>query len=263
VDEAGTSAYEPVTVVVGIIANADEHVMTAEALANETLGAVPEQFKDKFVFHAMQVFGDSKYQDASWGLTDRLELLKAVMRIPRRVGMAVTVAAQWRGSVDHTYGLGNIPGFTPAKSDHLMAFQLCLAVADRNIRKRAGVSEVATVVAEDVPEMKRHLSLVPRLLRENSWVIPQNQMRPTGSDLEAGFITQIGDVSVTRIRNSVHFVEKAEDPMVQVADACAFGFRRFFAGQKFGVDFVEAILGDTDMVRNFASPGGCECYWPS
>ena len=71
-----------------------------------------------------------------------------------------------------------------------------------------------------------------------------------------------GDMRVTRIRNSVHFVEKGEDPLVQVADACAYGFRRYFAKEKFGLEFVQAILGDEKMLRNFAPPGGAECYWP-
>jgi len=95
VDEAGTSAKEPVTVVVALIADADAHVMSAEALALETLGGVPPQHKDGFVFHATQVFGDLKYQ-ADWSIADRLHLLKGMMSIPRRIGMAITVSACWR-----------------------------------------------------------------------------------------------------------------------------------------------------------------------
>src|ERR1700730_8168636 len=50
VDEAGTSARERISVVVGIIANADEHVMSAEALALEVLRGVPVKFRDGFKF---------------------------------------------------------------------------------------------------------------------------------------------------------------------------------------------------------------------
>ena len=89
-DEAGTSAVEPVTVVVGLIAHADDHVMTAEALVQEILGAVPPKHKEDFVFHATQVYGDPKYQ-ADWSLTDRLRLLQQMMSVPRRVGIAISV----------------------------------------------------------------------------------------------------------------------------------------------------------------------------
>lgn len=260
-DEAGTSQHEPVTVVVGLIAHAEEHVLSAELLVREALGAVPKGFREDFVFHATQVYGDKKFQNAEWGLTDRLNLLIQMMSIPRRIGMAVTVAVHWRGSVDFSNSY-ELLGMSPEQSDHYNAFQLCIAVADRNIRMRAGPREVASVVAEDVPDMKKHLKEIPRILRENAHTFPQSHMRHTADDIEAGYMTQNGDYRVTRMRNSVHFVEKAEDPLVQVADACAYGFRRFFAQEKFGVEFVRAIIGNENLLRNFASPGGAECYWP-
>lgn len=49
-DEAGTSAPEPVTVVVALIADADNHVMSAEALVLEILAGVPPQHKEVLYF---------------------------------------------------------------------------------------------------------------------------------------------------------------------------------------------------------------------
>jgi hypothetical protein len=260
-DEAGISAREPVTVVVGLIAHADEHVLSAEAAAIEALGAVPEAFRDGFVFHSTEVYGDKKYQDGRWALTDRLNLLYTMMSIPRRIGMAICLGAMWRGAVDFSGAWGGL-GLSPAQSDHAQAFTLCVGVADRNIRRHAGPREVATIVAEDVSEMRSILKTVPHILRANPRYIPQDFMRRTAKDVEAGYFVQAGDMRVTRIRNSVHFVEKAEDLLVQVADACAYGFRRYFTGEKFGVEFVRAILGNENLLRSFASPGGAECYWP-
>lgn len=261
-DEAGTSAHEPVTVVVAIVANADEHVMTAEAAVLEALGAVPKQFRDNFVFHAMQVFGEQGYQDGGWSLTDRLHLLRTMMSIPGRLGMGIVVSAMWRGAIDFSDIYGGL-GLSPEKSDHIHAFSMCVSVADRGIRNHAHPREVGTIIAEDVPEMRKFLKLVPRVIRASPINLPQSMMRTTVTDDEKGFIAQSGDFRVTRIRNSVHFVEKADDPLVQVADACAYGLRRFFAQQKFGVEFAEAILGDTSALRNFKSPGGVEGYWPN
>ena len=259
-DEAGTSAREPVTVIVGLIADADNHVMSAEALALELLGSVPPQHRDGFVFHATQVYGDKQYH-ADWSITDRLHLLKGMMSIPRRIGMAVTVAAHWRNSVDFSEAAQSV-GISQAQWEHMQAFGLCLAVADRNIRRNAGPREVATAVAEDVPDMRRFLKLAPRAWRENPRHMSGDMLRTTAKDEEAGYNVQSGELRITRIRNAVHFVEKSEDPLVQVADACAYGFRRYFAGEKFGADFVDAILGDHRLVEHFASPTGCECWWP-
>lgn len=259
-DEAGTSAPEPVTVVVGLIANADQHVMRAEALVAEALGAVPEKFRPGFVFHATQVFGDKEFQK-DWSLTDRLSLLYAMMSIPKRLEMAVCVSANWRNAVDY----GDAPrgiGISAFQFDHLSAFMNCVAVCDRGLRQHAGVNEVAAIVAEDVPEMRRLLKRVPQMLREQPYHIEPSYLRRTDRDNAAGYSSQSGDLRVTRIRDAVHFVDKDADPLVQVADACAYGCRRYFAQEKFGDQFVEAIFGDANRLRNFASPGGVECYWP-
>ncbi|WP_352954964.1 DUF3800 domain-containing protein [Mesorhizobium sp. M1322] len=184
-----------------------------------------------------------------------------MMSVPRRIGMATVVAAHWRNSIEYE-SLEEL-GLSRSQFEHFLTFQYCMAIADRNIRRHAGPREVASVVAEDVPDMRRFLKAVPRILREFPRNVRPEHMRRTSKDDEAGYSTQSGELRVTRIRNSVHFVEKAEDPLVQVADACAYGFRRFFAGEKFGAEFVDAILGDHRMVAHFASPIGMECWWPN
>jgi hypothetical protein len=194
-------------------------------------------------------------------MTDRLTLLKGMMSIPRRVGMAITVAAAWRNAIDFSEQIRGL-GVTRSQFEHFGAFHYCLAVADRNIRRNAGPREVATVVAEDLPEMRRFLKHVPRYYRNAPYHMPPEMMRVTPSDKEAGYNTQSGELRIVRIRNSEHFVDKAEDPLVQVADACAYGFRRYFAGEKFGDEFVVAILGSVEYVKNFGAPGGVECWWP-
>ena len=259
VDEAGTSANEPVTVVVGIVADADNHLMNGEALVREILGGVPPKHKTGFVFHATQVFGDKKYQDG-WSMTDRLHLLKSMMMVPRRVGMAVSIGVVWR-STGQFAELAKDQGISECQYDHFMAFMYCVASADASIRNNAGTREVASIVAEDERDMRRLLKQVPRILRENPMHLSPDMMRLTARDEAAGYNTQTGEVRVTRIRDSVNFVEKYEDPLVQVADACAYGFRRYFAREKFGTDFVDAILGDHKSVGHFGPPAGYSCWW--
>lgn len=260
VDEAGTSAHEPVTVVVGIIANADRHVMAAEQLVNEILGSVPSRHKQNFTFHATKVFGHKPYQ-ADWLLNDRLHLLESMMAVPRRIGMALTASATWRNAVDHSDSATSLK-LSQSQFEHVMTFSNCLTVADRNIRRHAHPSEVATVVAEDIPEMRKFLKVIPKMYRDHPFHFAPEHLRETPQDKEAGHCTQRGEMRIARIRNSVHFVEKAEDPLVQVADACAYGLRRYFAKEKFGDLFARAVLGNEFLLRNFASPGGTECWWP-
>jgi len=235
--------------------------MAAEGLVKEVIQSVPPQFQTDFVFHATKVYGDKRYQ-SDWLLNDRLHLLESMMSVPRRIGMALTLSARWRNAVDHSAEASSLR-LSQSQFEHIMAFGDCLAVADRNIRSHAHPSEVATVVAEDIPEMRRFLKIIPKMYRENPLFMRAEHLRETPQDKEAGHSTQRGELRIARIRNSVHFVEKAEDPLVQVADACAYGFRRYFAGEKFGDKFARAILGHEVLLRNFASPGGVECWWPN
>lgn len=250
VDEAGTSEKEPITVVVGIIAHADAHVMIAEALLKEALGGVPLKFQDNFVFHATDVWNSKAYRD-DWMMTDRLSVLGNVMRIPRRIGMAVSMGMirKETGSSPDLEGLG----LSLEQQHHVISFLGCLGRADKYIREYGDAREVATVVAEDVDQMRKHLREIPSILaRPTSPIRSKELLHPTLRDKMVGYIGQETEMRVTRIRKSIHFVKKGDDPLIQIADACAFGFRRFFAGLDHGLELVHAILGGVPEISDFA-----------
>lgn len=259
-DEAGTSASEPVTVVVGVIAEPDNHIVRAESMVREALGAVPEQFRKDFVFSAKTVFNSEKFKE-DWLMGSRLNLLKSMMSIPRRLGMGLSIGTSWRGSLPAIEEEGL--SLRAEEGDHMQAFQSCLGIADSSIRNRGGHNEIASVVAENHNEMKRYLKEIPRLLRHSPIHLKPSHLRTTPADEERGYVDQTTEFRITRIRNTIHWVDKADDPMVQIADACAYGLRRYFAKQTFGEDFAQAVVGNTHVLRNFAYPGGAECYWGS
>jgi hypothetical protein len=246
-DEAGTSEREPVTVVVALIVNADEQLMFAEAAVSEVLGAVPEHFRKGFVFHATDVWNDEKYRQ-SWMMSDRLALLHAMMALPRRLKIPITLSIIRRNSppVDKMMNLG----LSLAQSQHVQAFISCVAHADRFIRHHADLREVGSVVAEDVPEMRKFLKLAPKVARQMPMTLPSIIL--TEAEKAQGYTTQQTDIRVTRIRNSVHFVGKGDDPILQLADACAFGFRRLFSEQEFGKDFGRSIVGYDISLKDYA-----------
>jgi hypothetical protein len=235
-DEAGTSADEPITVVVGIIAHADKQLLFTEAAIEEVLGAVPKQFKDD-PFSAKKVWNDERYK-SEWGQTDRLDLLKNLMRLPRRIGMPVIM-----GVVRRSLQTDVPEKLTLAQWHHVWAFGQCITRADKYIRDNAGLDEVAMVVAEDIPEMRRFLRLAPKLLKEAPAIVPQSGLVPTQRDRDAGYITQTTDTRVSRLRDIIHFVEKGEEALLYLADACAFGIRRHLSNLQFGDELATAIFG--------------------
>jgi hypothetical protein len=58
-----------------------------------------------------------------------------------------------------------------------------------------------------------------------------------------GVIEQNGEFAITRVVDTIHYVKKKNGPLLQVADACAYGFKRYFEGLGRGDEMVRAILG--------------------
>src|SRR5690606_18502198 len=125
---------------------------------------------------------------------------------------------------------------------------------DKFIREYARPSEIGTIVAEDSDEMRKFLKLGPKIMRENPINLQSEYLMPTRKEQEQGYIDQESEQRVTRIRNTDHFVRKGEEPLVALADAIAFGVRRYFEEQTFGRDFAEAIFGQPPLLDDFRGP---------
>jgi hypothetical protein len=137
------------------------------------------------------------------------------------------------------------------QAQHGIAFQECISRADSFINKYAKPNEVATVISEDVPESKSLLRHLARFLVKTGYAVPREDVRVlhVGEPLEDAEDFRVRKVS--RIRMPIHFVEKQDEPLLQIADACAFAFRRFLAQQDHGTDFVRAVIGRPSRVEDF------------
>lgn len=238
-DEAGISAPEPATVVVGIIVDADKHWRLAAQKVEDLLLQVPEEFREGFVFHAKEIWGSKKYKE-NWPFSARLPLMIEMMQLPRKLNIPITLGLVRRETEMPEVFKGI--KFKKEQYHHISAFHLCLARADKYIRDYCQPNEVATVIAENIPEMQRFLRPMLKLLRESPMVISYDGLAPTKEELQTGQILQDGTLSSTCIVDDVNFVEKREAPLLQLADACAYGFRRYFSKQPYGTLFVQAIL---------------------
>ena len=215
IDEAGTSEREPISVVAGIIVHADEQCVPAEAKVAEVLEAIPTKFREAFpVFHAKKIWGSDLFRD-EWTLEDRKKVLMDMMSIPKEIGMPISFGLVSREAVVPPDAMIRN---TAAQAHHALALQNCLGEADRWMKHSAKSNEIATVIAEDVPESKRLLKFVARWSTKSP-----------------------GEYQISRIRMPIHFVTKGEEPLLQIADACAFGIRRYISKYSHGEDFLQAI----------------------
>lgn len=240
-DEAGTSGAreEKARVVAAVIMHADRELPIAERLLNEALGVVPREWRDGFIFHAEDIMNNPKYRDR-WRLTDRVDLLKSVMSIPRRMNMPLVFSMVSASAPSTAYS--EQLGFSLAQDHHIHLFQLCMSRVDRWMREFADPDEIATAVCEQ-HDMQRQLVEFLEPLRTAPYIFDTEGLVPTQMDQVRGYNAQSGVMWITRIRRAMHFVSKEEEPLVWIADACAYGIKRYFGKQDFGQDFIRAIQG--------------------
>jgi hypothetical protein len=247
VDEAGISVNEPVTVVVGLIIHADTQWRLSESELKQTFEAVPKCYRQNFIFHAKEIWGSKKYRE-SWDIQDRLAFLYDVMSIPKRLNIPLVLSIAHRNA---SYPLA-IPESLPKEQfQHAAAFMFCMAKADAYLKRRAEQNEVATIIAEDVPRWRRFLRALLPLARDRA-NFPDAFILKKGEKLNA----IEAHWNISRIIDTIHFTEKAHAPLLQLADACAYGFRRYFSKQSHGEDFAKAISGGLPNLEDFSHPLG-------
>lgn len=224
-DEAGISERETVSVVLGVIVDADKQWRLAEAQIIEAVKTVPKHIIESgFVFSAKGIWGNPKYRDG-WSDEERIEFLLRMMSIPRHLRIPICLGFHRRGvghdpqSLLTPLGLSNL---APHQMDHLIAFLDCVLQIEGFMNDRTPANEVATLTAEDVPELKHFMKKMMHVLQRAP--LPEVPL-------------------VRRIINQIQFQDKDDSPILWLADACAFAFRRFLAGEPTGDRFVEAVVG--------------------
>jgi hypothetical protein len=236
VDEAGTSAKEPVSVVAGIIVDADKQWRVAETAVRDLVRQyVPEGHKS--ISHCKEIWAGGR-EIEGWSIPDRLAFMNAMMELPRRLDMPIALGMARRGITSEAP-----QKLSKAQFEHVIAFQYCVTKADQWMRREADENEVATVICEDVQQVKEPIKEIVRYIRKNPMRLAPELLHQTAEEKRTGKRLQTGELAITRIIGAIHFESKEDGILLQIADACAFAFRRFFSNQPMGKDFVRSVLG--------------------
>lgn len=251
-DEAGTSAKEPVCVVAAIIVHGDQQWRPLEAEMRRIIAErVPAHLQAKFVFHATEVFSGGKHiKRDEWAFEERLDFLKEILCLPLVHDVPISVGMEFKIDWSAVIDLPSIklPGSKALNSNqfsHLMAFNLCMERADLFLRKYLNGAEIGSIIAEDLPEMKRFLSAFGLMHREpgGQLSVAAEYFRPEKWQEELGETPSSVDYRIDHIVDVPHFVSKGKAPLLQLADACAFAFRHCLSKKDHGDDLVMAMLG--------------------
>ena len=233
-DEAGTSANEPVCVVAAVIVHGDHQWRPLEAEMRRIVAQrVPARLREGFVFHATEIFSGGKYvKRDEWPLEDRLDFIKEVICLPFVYDVPIAIGFEfkrdWSEFVDLKIPI--IPDTRPLNSNqlsHLLAFNTCMERADLFLRKYLHGSEIGSVIAEDVPVMRKFISEFGLICRElgGKLNMKSEYLRPERWQVQLGMQPESIDYKINHIVDVPHFVRKGKAPHLQLADACAFAFR--------------------------------------
>jgi len=218
VDESGISIHESVVVVAGVIIHADSQWKAVEKHVGELINKyVAEEDRAGFVFHAAELFhGSGKIfgKRQKYPLERSRQALKEVLSIPSKFHLPVVV------------GFIRKEPNSPKESkesrrvsvalDQSLAFSLCAMGAERFMRKLPYPHEVATIIAENNTETKKIVKEMHDTLRG---------MHPTRAEFLKSTSTRwkFGPnfLPLTKLVDTVHFAEKTDAFLLQIADACA------------------------------------------
>lgn len=257
-DEAGTSEHEPFRVVVGVHVVSDLAWREARAALQSAVDRhVPDSMRQGFIFHAKDVFGGrGKVARDSWPLESRMALFKDVLAIPPTLRMPVSIGAVAAARV----GLpepARKAGITANLWSHIMATFMMLEAADRDIRKRGAPEEVAVLVFEQLPERARHLKRTLRALQRADVRLPPDHFHPWTTQHPENF-----RMAAKHLVDAAHFADKSEAPLLQIADAWAFGIRRRLCNQPYADVLLQAMIGRPDFGEEWCNPSSSVTFAP-
>jgi hypothetical protein len=214
-DEAGTSQHEPFLVVAGAVIQGDTQLNEVEDyIASLVRKHIPKQDWEGFVFHAKDIWHGTKYfKDpgeirTKWLPEQRHGILRDLAEIPAKFKIPLAFGIIQKSKREHLFQ--NIsPDINKNTSFHCMAFAQCCGVIERIMRNFP--DENTVLIVEDCPS---NADLKDIIADFRSISATYSVDKSNGNNFP-----------IQRIRDTPHFVKKAESPNLQIADMCAFLMR--------------------------------------
>lgn len=207
-DEAGISnqKHEPTVVMAGVIVHGDRH-WKAISLSLQEIAARhvpnPEQ-RRRLTFHAAELYsGGQFFNRDNWPLEKRLAILEDIVKLIPEHG--VQVIAGWRRRDDTP----NYYAYSQTEIAYLSGYIECIHSIEQWMNQNAP-GEVCAVIAEDGPGIKGKFRRMHDRMLRGGMMYKERYLLPP----------------ITKVIDTVHFVEKQQSSLLQLADACAFVIKR-------------------------------------
>jgi len=226
-DEAGISnpEHEPYLVVAGVIVNPDRQWKELEAYFRDLAYQLfPDADPYRFVFHAKDIFhGSGPFDRKTWSRKERMKIMGQLAQVPRLFALPIVMGELDRIKADQE--VRRLSPDTTKKSRHNFIHTHAFINAIQRVQywmEKNAPEETAMLIAEDTPEMKSTLKNVH-----------EGYTDKTRQDDEA--------FRAPNIIDAVHFAQKKDSLLLQIADHCAFIIKRKLMGKSDVNEFYDAI----------------------
>ena len=226
-DETGIANldHEPIMVVSAVIINADKQWHAIEAhLRSLTAEVIPEHQREGFVFHAFELFsGVRRFPKEEWSLERRLEILDALVAIPKKFDLTVCFGQTDRRTAPPLQVHTTEKEATRLReiATHANSFLRCCIQVELLMRATAP-DEVAMLIAEDRDTVRKALKFAHSVFSGGKSALLEELMR----EPQFGNALYKLLLPFRRIIDTVHFAQKSESSLLQIADVCAFAIKR-------------------------------------
>tara|TARA_R110000824_G_scaffold50894_6_gene141898 strand:- start:11049 stop:11846 length:798 start_codon:yes stop_codon:yes gene_type:complete len=221
IDEAGTSAKEDWCVVAGVISSPDGQWRQL----NNYLAECRKEFcpdRPDIIFHAKDIFhGTKDFHRDNWSREKRAELLTELSKIPWKFSLPVigsTVDKSKHKWEKMDQSVGELQSW-----HYALAFGMCVVNFEGFMRGLPDHREVGTVIAEDVPHMRRYAKFGYERISE-----PTKAWKGSNSAY----------LPIERVVEEPLFSRKQGSALLQIADTVAFLIGR----HRNGKDDVECYI---------------------
>jgi hypothetical protein len=232
-DEAGRSRNEGrYLVVAGAIVHGDQQYREVDAYLRDLRDTHFPGDADGVAFHAKDIWhGTGRFPRETWARTKRVELLQRLIEVPEKFGLYLVCGLVRWEAFPTTIVLPDVKDGTREIAAHASAILMC-ALSVEEWMRLAFPNENAMLYAEDTDRVKRVVKTVHRQCKDPKWAEQFLQQSSAKTTL----------LPFTHIIDTVHFVEKADSRLLQVADVCAFFIRRYLNGSADAAPFYQRIV---------------------
>ncbi len=253
-DESGISVNDPLVVVAGVLIDGNTQWKPIEmALAGlRDRYVTPSQMPHFKCFHATDMFaGRGKvFAQTIRSLEESRDLLRQVIELPSRFQLPVAFGYTRKADTPESLKTSAQRRKSAARH-HAVAASACAIMADQYLKKRRP-SDLAWAVAEDNTETKDAVNGIYRLLNRTDSGIEGFELV---GDVIYSFRFTGEDAPLSKIISGFHYASKRDEPLLQLADACAFVVRRWLQGACLGEELFNLLtVGRTCEIVGLDNP---------